>query len=83
MPSLTISYATRLNAEQAMQRGRLFKEKPLQITWVTPNGATVKPAPVETVTSTAMEESATTPTVPTPAVDDDEEEQEEERSWRR
>lgn len=36
MPSLTISYATRLNAEQAMQRGRLYQEKRLQVTWAVP-----------------------------------------------
>lgn len=30
-PQLTISYATRLNAEQAVLRGRVFKEKRLQV----------------------------------------------------
>ncbi|XP_055680795.1 zinc finger protein swm isoform X2 [Lutzomyia longipalpis] len=31
IPLLTISFATRLHAEQAMIRGRIFKEKPLQV----------------------------------------------------
>lgn len=30
-PALRISYATRLNAEQAMLRGRRFKDKQLQV----------------------------------------------------
>lgn len=30
-PFLRITYATRLNAEQAMLRGRRFKEKQLQV----------------------------------------------------
>lgn len=30
-PSLKITYATRLNAEQAMLRGRRFKDKQLQV----------------------------------------------------
>lgn len=31
IPSLIISFAVRTHAEQAMQRGRIFKEKPLQV----------------------------------------------------
>lgn len=31
IPSLIISFAVRSHAEQAMQRGRIFKEKPLQV----------------------------------------------------
>lgn len=31
IPSLIMSFAVRAHAEQAMQRGRIFKEKPLQV----------------------------------------------------
>lgn len=34
VPLLTISFATRLHAEQAMTRGRVFKEKPLQVRFI-------------------------------------------------
>ncbi|XP_055382785.1 zinc finger protein swm [Condylostylus longicornis] len=34
IPSLKITYATRLTAEQAAIRGRMFKDKQLQIVWV-------------------------------------------------
>lgn len=32
-PQLILSYATRINAEQAVLRGKIFKEKRLQIAW--------------------------------------------------
>lgn len=35
VPYLIISFATRLNAEQAMQKGATFKEKLLHLTWIT------------------------------------------------
>ena len=34
IPSLIVSFAVRAHAEQAMQRGRIFKEKPLQVGFV-------------------------------------------------
>ncbi|EDW03198.1 zinc finger protein swm [Drosophila grimshawi] len=33
IPQLILSYATRLNAEQAVLRGKMFKDKRLQISW--------------------------------------------------
>ncbi|XP_036342494.1 zinc finger protein swm-like [Rhagoletis pomonella] len=33
IPQLILSYATRINAEQAVMRGKLFKDKRLQISW--------------------------------------------------
>lgn len=83
MPSLTISYATRLNAEQAMQRGRFFKEKQMQMTWVTANGATIAAKPVETTVVSDSSQEQQTMVVEAASVDDDDEEQEESRSWRR
>lgn len=37
IPSLVISFAVRVHAEQAMQRGRVFKERPLQMNWYIPS----------------------------------------------
>lgn len=74
MPYLIISYATRLNAEQAMQRGATFKEKPLRLMWVTP-----KEEPARAEASTAEEEKPNTMVT----VEDEEEADQEERSWRR
>uniref|UniRef100_A0A336MGH7 CSON012044 protein n=1 Tax=Culicoides sonorensis TaxID=179676 RepID=A0A336MGH7_CULSO len=83
VPSLTISYATRLNAEQAMQRGRIFKEKPLHLSWVTATtAAPITAKPVESVSSGVSDDQQPSLTQST-GVDDDEEEIEEERSWRR
>lgn len=64
-----------------MQRGRIFKEKPMQMTWVTANGAAIAAKPVEPVVSNVSEDQQ--PMVQSTGVDDDDEEQEEERSWRR
>ncbi|KAH8412288.1 hypothetical protein KR009_001020 [Drosophila setifemur] len=49
IPQLILSYATRLNAEQAVLRGKMYKDKRLQISWapvVTPTPAPMA-APVE------------------------------------
>lgn len=64
-----------------MQRGRMFKEKQMQMTWVTANGASIAAKPVEPVVSNVAEDQQ--PMVQSTGVDDDEEEQEESRSWRR
>ncbi|XP_063707031.1 zinc finger protein swm isoform X2 [Culicoides brevitarsis] len=88
VPSLTISYATRLNAEQAMQRGRFFKEKQMQLSWVTTNGAlstkqqaaVVAASEPNNVVEQQQEQQVMVTSV---GIDDDEDEQEEERSWRR
>lgn len=37
IPSLIVSFAVRMHAEQAMQRGRIFKERPLHMNWYIPN----------------------------------------------
>ncbi|XP_037709544.1 zinc finger protein swm isoform X1 [Drosophila subpulchrella] len=42
IPQLILSYATRLNAEQAVLRGKMYKDKRLQISWA----PVVTPAPV-------------------------------------
>lgn len=85
VPSLTISFATRLNAEQALQRGRNFKEKLLNISWVNQNGALPT---TEAKTPSAAEpdldqEKSTTAAPMLGVVDDEEEQEDEERSWRR
>ncbi|EDW90426.1 zinc finger protein swm isoform X2 [Drosophila yakuba] len=41
IPQLILSYATRLNAEQAVLRGKMYKDKRLQISWA----PVVTPAP--------------------------------------
>lgn len=51
-PQLILSYATRINAEQAVLRGKVFKDKRLQIAW-----APVVQTP--TVATTAGSKSAT------------------------
>lgn len=33
MPCFVLSYATRINAEQALSRGRQFKDKPLNVSY--------------------------------------------------
>ena len=44
-PQLILSYATRINAEQAVLRGKIFKDKRLQIAWApvvqTPSSTTI------------------------------------------
>lgn len=44
-PQLILSYATRINAEQAILRGKVFKDKRLQIAWApvvqTPTGGLI------------------------------------------
>ncbi|XP_033237024.1 zinc finger protein swm [Drosophila pseudoobscura] len=49
IPQLILSYATRINAEQAVHRGKMYQDKLLQITWapvVTPTPALMA-APAE------------------------------------
>uniref|UniRef100_A0A1L8DFL6 Putative rna-binding protein 27 isoform x2 n=1 Tax=Nyssomyia neivai TaxID=330878 RepID=A0A1L8DFL6_9DIPT len=87
IPILTISFATRLNAEQALIRGRVFKEKPLQINW--------SPKKVELDTqksvagapnADAMESTDIMETAELRIEDEEEEEEDaesEDRSWRR
>ncbi|XP_068147176.1 zinc finger protein swm isoform X1 [Drosophila tropicalis] len=57
IPQLILSYATRINAEQAVLRGKMYKEKRLQISW----------APVVT-TTTAIAPSMAAPADKSPAV---------------
>lgn len=76
MPYLIISYATRLNAEQAMQRGATFKEKPLRMTWITPKEEPIIKAEASTAENEKDIQMSTPP-------EDEEETEEEERSWRR
>ncbi|XP_017108847.3 zinc finger protein swm [Drosophila bipectinata] len=55
IPQLILSYATRLNAEQAVLRGKMYKDKRLQISWapvVTPTPAPTV-APVDKTPSSA------------------------------
>lgn len=67
-----------------MQRGRFFKEKQMQMTWVTANGTTIVAKPVEpAVVSSNVSSQDDQTMVQAAGVDDDEEEQEESRSWRR
>ncbi|XP_017015814.2 zinc finger protein swm [Drosophila takahashii] len=54
IPQLILSFATRLNAEQAVLRGKMYKDKRLQISWapvVTPAPAAPMAAPVEKSTA--------------------------------
>ncbi|XP_017859049.1 PREDICTED: RNA-binding protein 27 [Drosophila arizonae] len=61
IPQLIISYATRLNAEQAVLRGKIYKDKRLQISWapvvstpaVVPMGAPADKSPGALTTSTS------------------------------
>lgn len=75
VPYLIISYATRLNAEQAMQRGANCKEKPLRMMWITPKDEPMGKAEP----STAEEDKINI----VQTADDDEAEEHEDRSWRR
>lgn len=89
IPQLTISYATRANAEQAALRGKLFKDKRLTISWapaqnpsppqkmVTDNNNTSVEKPIEKMESDILPELR---------LEDEEEEEDgetEHRSWRR
>ncbi|GAB0090657.1 swm [Sergentomyia squamirostris] len=87
-PLLTISFATRLHAEQAMARGRIFKEKPLQISWSPRKGE--MDGQKEEAVALASDVLGNHRTSSEMAVDvriEDEEEEEdaesEDRSWRR
>lgn len=79
-PQLTISYATRLNAEQAVLRGRVFKEKRLQIAWAPTQNK------VDNTASDSTTNKMSTESVPDNRLEDEEEEEDaesEDRSWRR
>ncbi|KNC31335.1 hypothetical protein FF38_12990 [Lucilia cuprina] len=65
-PQLILSYATRINAEQAVLRGKTFKDKRLQIAWApvvqTPTAATTAASGNKTTTPSV--ENKTTGTDP-------------------
>uniref|UniRef100_A0A6B2EFQ0 Putative rna-binding protein 26-like isoform x4 n=1 Tax=Phlebotomus kandelakii TaxID=1109342 RepID=A0A6B2EFQ0_9DIPT len=85
IPLLTISFATRLHAEQAMVRGRVFKEKPLQVTW-SPKKTDLDTHKVDAIGANVDTiESSDMDTVELRIEDEEEEEdaESEDRSWRR
>lgn len=94
IPQLILTYATRLNAEHAILRGKLFKDKRLQISWAPatqaappPTTCSVPAKPQETKgedTQTNSSDIDTTDTLPELRLEDEEEDEEcEDRSWRR
>lgn len=91
IPQLMLSYATRLNAEQAVLRGKLFKDKRLQISWapVVQPASSAPALPVkeikgddsQPINASDIEVSDTLPELR--LEDEEEEEESENRSWRR
>lgn len=82
VPLLVIAFTTRINAEQAILRGRTFKDKSLQISWATPN--TVPPKKNDETISENVE-NITPEEAPEIRHEDEEDEEEtesENRSWR-
>ncbi|KAH8245206.1 hypothetical protein KR032_006457, partial [Drosophila birchii] len=99
IPQLILSYATRINAEQAVLRGKMYKDKLLQISWapvVTPTAPAPMAAPAiekslapdnpkQLIQSVSESESLLgSDTLPELRLEDEEEDEEsEDRSWRR
>ncbi|KAH8282467.1 hypothetical protein KR054_007817 [Drosophila jambulina] len=99
IPQLILSYATRINAEQAVLRGKMYKDKLLQISWapvVTPTTPAPMAAPAvekssapenpkQLIQSVSESESLLgSDTLPELRLEDEEEDEEsEDRSWRR
>lgn len=81
VPLLVISYATRLNAEQAILRGRTFKDKQLQISWAVPN--TMQPKKLDDTNGNNSDILSSEDGPQSRIEDEEEEEESEDRSWRR
>ncbi|XP_031634192.1 zinc finger protein swm [Contarinia nasturtii] len=80
-PYLKLTYATRLNAEQAMLRGRRFNDKQLQMSWFVQNAEPPKIATEEELLDDTVNDDNLTSEVRLEDEEDDEEA--EDRSWRR
>ncbi|KAL7018167.1 hypothetical protein ACKWTF_010657 [Chironomus riparius] len=86
VPCLVLSYSNRINAEQALARGRQFKDKALAIKWFTEK-VQVKEEATEMIEK-AEDVGGKSPKYESVKLEkkegsDDEEMEEEERSWRR